>query len=112
MYATKQAMITKEHDPSVETTIFCIDVRAHGKGFDRFYERSKSEKNVRYVRSMISRIVPNPEDDTLQITYAAPGNQLLEATYDMVVLSIGLGPGRSIKQLAKQIGFQLNTHEF
>jgi heterodisulfide reductase subunit A len=112
MYATKQATITKEHDPSVETTIFCIDVRAHGKGFDRFYERSKSEKNVRYVRSMISRIVPNPEDDTLQITYAAPGNQLLEATYDMVVLSIGLGPGRSIKQLAKQIGFQLNTHEF
>ena len=112
MYATKQAMITKEHDPAVETTIFCIDVRAHGKGFDRFYERAKNENKVRYVRSMISRIVPNPDDDTLQIAYAAPGHQLLEETYDMVVLSIGLCPNRSIKQLAKQIGFKLNAHGF
>ncbi len=41
MYATKQAMITREHD--IEATIFYIDIRAYGKGFDRFYERSKSD---------------------------------------------------------------------
>jgi heterodisulfide reductase subunit A len=112
MYATKQAMITKEHDPSIETTIFYIDIRAHGKGFDLFYERSKTENNVRYVRSMISRVVPNPDDDTLQVIYATSGHQLLEETFDMVVLSIGLCPSRSIKQLAKQIGFQLNAQGF
>ena len=76
MYATKQAMITREHD--IEATIFYIDIRAHGKGFDRFYERSKSDSDVRYVRSMISRVIPNPEDDTLRISYATPEHHIRE----------------------------------
>ena len=65
MYATKQAMITKEHEHDIETTIFYIDMRAQGKGFDRFYERARDETGVRYVRSMVSRVVPVPETDTL-----------------------------------------------
>jgi heterodisulfide reductase subunit A-like polyferredoxin len=82
MSATKQAMITREHGDDIDTTIFYIDVRAHGKGFDRFYERSKSENDVRYVRSMISRVIPNPEDDTLSIAYATPTHRMREETFE------------------------------
>jgi len=112
MSATKQAMITREHSPDIETTIFYIDIRAHGKGFDRFYERSISENNVRYVRSMISRVIPNPGDDTLSISYAAPDHHIREETYDLVVLSVGLCPNPSFVQLAQRIGLQLNAHGF
>ena len=112
MYATKQAMITREHAPDIDTTIFYIDIRAHGKGFDRFFERSKSENDVRYVRSMISRVIPNPEDDTLSISYAAPDHQIREESYDLVVLSIGLCPNPSFVELAQRIGLQLDPHGF
>jgi len=112
MSATKQAMITREHDPEVDTTIFYIDIRAQGKGFDRFYERSISENDVRYVRSMISRVIPNPEDDTLSISYAAPDHQIRHETYDLVVLSVGLCPNPSFVQLAQRLGLQLNEHGF
>ncbi|MDM8543683.1 CoB--CoM heterodisulfide reductase iron-sulfur subunit A family protein [Desulfococcaceae bacterium HSG9] len=112
MYAAKQAMITKEHHSDIETTIFYIDFRAHGKGFDRFYERSESENGVRYIRSMISRVVPNPEDDTLQISYNDPAHGLKEACFDMVVLSIGLSPNKAALKLAERIGIQLNPHGF
>ena len=112
MSATKQAMITREHAPESSTTIFYIDIRAHGKGFDRFYERSISENNVRYVRSMISRVIPNPENDTLSISYAAPDHHIREETYDLVVLSVGLCPHPSFVQLAKRLGIQLNAHGF
>ena len=112
MYAVKQAMITKEHEPQTETTIFYNDMRAHGKGFDRFYERSETENKVRFVRSMISRVVPNPEDDTLQVAYATPEHQILEETYDMVVLSIGLCANPSTKKLALEMGLQLNDYGF
>ena len=44
MYATKQAMITKEHEADIDTTIFYIDMRAQGKGFDRFYERARTKR--------------------------------------------------------------------
>jgi len=112
MYAAKQAIITKEHDPGIETTIFYIDFRAHGKGFDRFYERSEHENGVRYIRSIISRVVPNPEDDTLQISYTDLTHGQKEACFDMVVLSIGLSPNTSAMKLAERIGVQLNPHGF
>ena len=112
MSATKQAMITKEHAGDIDTCIFFIDIRAHGKGFDRFYERSASENGVRYVRSLISRVIPNPEDDTLSISYAGPDHHLQEETYDMVVLSVGLCPNASMVQLAERIGVSLNAHGF
>ena len=112
MSATKQAMITKEHDRDIDTAIFFIDIRAHGKGFDRFYERSKSENDVRYVRSLISRVVPNPEDDTLSVSYAGPDDHLQEEKYDLVVLSVGLCPNSSTVQLAERIGLPLNEHGF
>jgi hypothetical protein len=41
MYATKEAIIAKEHANFVEPTIFYMDVRAYGKGFDAYYERAK-----------------------------------------------------------------------
>ena len=112
MSATKQAMITREHAHEIDTTIFYIDIRAHGKGFDRFYERSIAENNIHYVRSMISRVIPNPEDDTLNISYALPDHQIRQDTFDLVVLSVGICPNPSFVQLAKRIGLRLDAHGF
>ncbi|MGE5800073.1 MAG: NAD(P)-binding protein, partial [Syntrophaceae bacterium] len=52
MYATKEAIIGKEHLKTLEPTIFFMDIRAHGKDFDRFVNRAKSEYGIRYLRSM------------------------------------------------------------
>ncbi len=112
MYATKQAMITKEHEHDIETTIFYIDMRAQGKGFDRFYERARDETGVRFVRSMVSRVVPVPEKDNLMITYADSGNQIREEEFDMVVLSIGLCAHPSTRELAGRLGLDLNSYGF
>ena len=55
MYATKEAIIAKEHQNDIEPTIFYMDIRAFGKGFDQYYERARHEHGVRYVKSSISR---------------------------------------------------------
>ena len=47
MYATKEAIIAKEHDRAIEPTIFFIDMRAYGKGFDAYFERAEAEHGVR-----------------------------------------------------------------
>lgn len=112
MYATKQAMITQEHASNIETKIFSIDIRAQGKGFDRFYERSITENSVHYIRSMISRIIPNPEDDTLKVFYTTPDHTLKEENFDLIVLSVGLCPNPTITQLAQKIGLDINEHGF
>ncbi len=56
MYAIKEAIIAKEHVPFVKPTIFSMDIRAYGKGFDAYYERAKADYGVRFVKSMVSRV--------------------------------------------------------
>ncbi|MDY0042285.1 MAG: FAD-dependent oxidoreductase, partial [Desulforhabdus sp.] len=112
MYATKQAMITKEHEPDIETTIFYIDMRAQGKGFDRFYERARNESGVRYIRSMVSRIVPVPETNRLQIDYIDPRDGSKREEFDLAVLSLGLCAHPSSIKLATRLGVELDRHGF
>ena len=65
MYATKEAIIAREHEKEIQPTIFFIDIRAYGKGFDAYYERARKEYGVRYVRCAISRVVEDPRTKNL-----------------------------------------------
>jgi hypothetical protein len=42
MYAMKQAVIAKEHTPGLDATIFYMDLRAFGKGFEEYYVRAQT----------------------------------------------------------------------
>jgi heterodisulfide reductase subunit A-like polyferredoxin len=112
MYATKQAIISKEHDAEVEPTIFFIDVRAHGKGFDRYYERAKGEHGVRYVRSHVSKVTENPITHDVEIKYVDETGELREERFDMVVLSVGLSPHPSTEEAAAALGVELDRFGF
>ena len=112
MYATKEAIITKEHLPFVEPTIFYMDIRAHGKGFDSYYERAKTEHQVRYIRSQISRIVEDPDTKNLLLQYVGEDSTVREEEFNMVVLSVGIGPRPETKDLALTLGIELDRHGF
>ena len=53
MYAIKQATLTRERAPESKVTVFYMDIRAFGKDFDRYFERSRAERGVVYRPSMI-----------------------------------------------------------
>ncbi len=94
MYATKEAIIGKEHAKELEPTIFYMDIRAHGKDFDRFVNRAKNEYGIRYIRSMPSTIKELQQSKNLLIKYVKEDGTLVEEEFDMVVLSVGLTPPR------------------
>jgi heterodisulfide reductase subunit A len=112
MYATKQAMISKEHDKDIEPTIFYIDMRAPGKSFERYYERARTTGGVRYVRSMISRVLEHPETHDLDLTYVDESGEMQTETFDMVILSVGLRPDPAFRELADKFGIRLNRFGF
>ncbi|KPK92290.1 MAG: hypothetical protein AMJ94_05395 [Deltaproteobacteria bacterium SM23_61] len=112
MYATKEAIIAKEHEKEVEPTIFFIDIRAYGKGFDAYYERARKEYGVRYVRCAISRVVEDPRTKNLRITYLDEGGEMQEEEFDLVVLSVGMVPAASTKELAKNVEIELDANGF
>jgi heterodisulfide reductase subunit A len=112
MSAVKQAMITREQDGGIETAVFYNDFRAYGKGFDRFYERAEKEHQVRFVRSLLSRVVPDPEEGTLQLTYTRSDHKILVESFDLVVLSVGLSPHSRARGLSEKIGVELDDYGF
>ncbi|MCU0555397.1 MAG: NAD(P)-binding protein, partial [Syntrophales bacterium] len=112
MYATKEAIIGKEHLKTLEPTIFFMDIRAHGKDFDRFVNRAKSEYGIRYIRSMPSTIKELQGSKNLLMTYVSEDGRLIEEEFDMVVLSVGLTPPKEAAKLAKALGIELEEHGF
>lgn len=112
MYATKQAIIAKEHDARIEPSIFFMEMRAYGKDFDKYVERAKNEYNVRYQRAMVSAIREEPETGNLILRYALEDGKLMDETFDMVVLSIGLEPHKDADQVAKTFGIDMNQYRF
>ncbi|MDI6725330.1 MAG: FAD-dependent oxidoreductase [Smithellaceae bacterium] len=112
MYATKEAIIAKEHAGFVEPTIFYMDIRAYGKGFDAYYERAKSEYGVRFVRCMVSRVRENFKTKNLLVTYLDDEGKILEEEFDLVVLSVGLVPSKEAVEMAKRMGVEVDIHGF
>jgi len=112
MYANKQAVIAKEHsDIDLDTSIFFMDMRTHGKEFDKYVIRAEDESGVRAIRSRIHSVFPMP-DDSLRIVYATESGSTVEEIFDMVVLSIGLSPCEDAPVLAQTMGIELNSHGF
>jgi heterodisulfide reductase subunit A len=92
MFATKQSIIAMEHAHGLECTVFYIDFRAYGKGFDAYFERAK-EEGVRYIRALPSSIKEVALSRNLSIQYAPPGNgRAVVEEFDLVVLSSGFQP--------------------
>ncbi len=112
MYATKEAIIGKEHAKGLEPTIFFMDIRAHGKDFDRFVNRAKGEYGIRYIRSMPSTVKELQETKNLLVKYVQEDGTLVEEEFDMVVLSVGLTPPKEAKELAAALGIALEEHGF
>jgi heterodisulfide reductase subunit A-like polyferredoxin len=111
MYATKQAVVAKEHDKGVEPTIFYLDLRAHGKGFDRFYEQAQSG-GVRYLRSLVSRVAQDPRTHNLELTYVDGEDRVQTEEFDLVVLSVGLVPHPAAAETATALGITTNQWGF
>jgi heterodisulfide reductase subunit A-like polyferredoxin len=112
MYANKQAVIAKEHsEKGLDAAVFFMDMRTHGKEFDKYHIRARDNSGVRFVRSRIHSVFPEP-GDKYKIVYSTEAGNTIEEIFDMVVLSIGLSPNRDAKDLADKMGIELNGHGF
>ncbi|MCL6557936.1 MAG: FAD-dependent oxidoreductase, partial [Firmicutes bacterium] len=113
MYALKEAVISKEHSAGpLETTIFFMDMRTHGKEFERYYERAKNEHGVRFVRSRVYGVEETGKNGELKIKYAEEDGLLKTETFDLIVLAVGLTPPPQAKELAQAAGITLNRFAF
>jgi len=112
MIAAKQTIITKEHDPFVETLIFYNDLKAYGKGFWGFYQKAK-EKGVHYIKARPYDVFENSETKNLTLRYEdLSSGELKKEEVELLVLSTGLIPSDRNPSLAKVLEIELDSLGF
>ena len=112
MYTIKQTVIAMEHstDP-LDCAVFYMDMRTHGKDFDRYYEHAKNN-GVRFIRSRVHTIDPVPGTDDLSVCYIQEDGTIKEEVFDMFVLATGLEIHQDVVDLSDRLNIDLDDHNF
>ena len=114
MYALKQALVSAEHadGADLDLSIFYMDMRTHGKEFDKYLEKAK-EEGIRFIPDRIHTIYPGPENKGVIVEYmdTTTGERAMEE-YDLFVLSVGLQTGPAALEMAQNMGIKLDKYNF
>jgi len=113
MYQTKEGVITREHSPDTNVTIFFNDIRVIGKNQEEFIERAKDEYGLIYYRGIPGDIRENPENHNLYVKHANLDSADVEISeFDLVVLANAVIPRNDSESLATILGIERNELGF
>jgi len=113
MYAIKEAVIAKEHSGGgLDCAIFYMDMRTHGKEFERYYDAAREKHGVRFIRSRVHSVEAIARTEDLSVKYATEEGELRQEAFDMVVLSVGLETQPEVKELVRKLGIDLTESQF
>jgi heterodisulfide reductase subunit A len=109
MYSIKQNQLIMGALPLADVTVYYMDVRSVGKGYDEFYEQAKA-MGANFVRGRISEI-DEKEDGNLILRYEdiENGGTIAEAEHDLVVLAVGVQPNADVRTLFPEGGPSLDS---
>lgn len=111
MYALKEAVNIKERNDSADATIFYMDMRTHGKGYERYFNRAV-DFGVKLIRSRVHSVSQIADSDDLLIMYADESGEVRREIFDLVVLSVGIRPSPEAVSLARTLGIELNEDHY
>jgi heterodisulfide reductase subunit A len=113
MYSIKQAQLLMGALPMADITIYYIDIRAFGKGYEEFFQQSKS-MGVNFVKGKVAKIRENENgsgDLILRYEDVTKG-VVKESKHDLVVLSTGVVPNKSVPAMFTNVVLELDKFNF
>jgi heterodisulfide reductase subunit A len=92
MYAIKQAMLLSGALPLADITIYYMDIRAFGKGYEQFFQNAKA-MGIEFVKAKVAQISAGA-DQNVAVRYEAQeeDGRLVTREHDLAVLSLGMVP--------------------
>jgi heterodisulfide reductase subunit A len=103
MNTVKDSQYLKDNYPDTEITVFYMDLRAFGKGFEELLMRTKSN-GVRYIRGLPGEVREDPDNGGLRVTVEnTTANRLETHEFDMLVLSVGGKPATDTETIRQMV---------
>jgi heterodisulfide reductase subunit A len=99
MYSIKQNQLIMGALPLADVTVFTIDVRTMGKGYDEFYVQAGA-MGANFIKGRIAEI-RELDNGNLILRYEdiEQGGAVRESEFDLVVLAVGVQPNLETKKL-------------
>lgn len=91
MYAIKQAMLLSGALPLADITIYYMDIRAFGKGYEQFFQNAQA-MGINFVKAKVAAVEAGQEGAVRLLYEAQDGEGVTTAEHDLAVLSLGLIP--------------------
>ncbi len=93
MYAIKQAMLLSGTLPMADITIYYMDIRTFGKGYEQFYQNARA-MGIEFVKAKVASIKEDEEGNpVVRVELIEDGSRVVERAHDLLVLSVGALPG-------------------
>ena len=113
MYSIKQAQLLMGALPMADITIYYMDIRAFGKGYEEFFQQSKA-MGVNFVKGKVAKIRENENGsgDLIMRYEDVTKGVVKEAKHDLVVLSVGVLPNKEVPQMFPKDRLELDDFNF
>jgi heterodisulfide reductase subunit A len=112
MHSIKEAIIAHEHEPGTTSTIFGMDIRAVGKGFEEYKIRGGNDSGITYVRGRVAEITSGSNDNPVVVYEDTRERKVKSQEFDMVILATACAPCEGIVELAKILRIELDPYCF
>ena len=112
MHSIKEAIIAHEHGPETTSSIFGMDIRAVGKGFEEYKIRGGNHSNITYVRGRVAEITEGSSNNPV-VTYEDTKERRVKSEeFDLVILATACAPTKGIVELSDILGIGLDPYNF
>ena len=105
MYAIKQAMLLSGALPLADITIYYMDIRTFGKGYEQFYQNARA-MGIEFVKGKVAKISEDEADGkqsghnpVVRVELIDDGSRVVERQHDLVVLSTGMVPAYNPQEM-------------
>jgi heterodisulfide reductase subunit A-like polyferredoxin len=111
MYSIKQNQLIMGALPLADVTVYYMDIRAVGKGYDEFYEQAKA-MGTNFVKGRVAEITEKANGNLILRYEDIENGALGEAEHDLVVLAVGVRPNNEVKRLFPEGDLQLDGFDY
>ncbi len=91
MYSIKQAMLLSGALPLADLTIYNMDIRAFGKGYEQFYQNAMA-MGIEFIRAKVAYLTQGEEGKVVVHYEDQTTGEITEREHDLVVLAMGVIP--------------------
>jgi heterodisulfide reductase subunit A len=112
-YALRLIKAIRYQYPEVKAAFLYMDIQPAGTSFQQFLNSCRQDSGIRLIRSLPSKVYHSPSSDRLRVRFIDPQkDEVVEESFDLIVLSVGMVLRKDAKPLAKLFGLGFTEDGF